>query len=205
MYRKTMSAADDHGRYEADPTVLRGRLYPRRLADVTDQDIEGWLAECCEAGLIRLYRVGDATYLQIENFRQRIRTASRFPEPKGHWLRSDDGHLSDTCLPQANANAESNTEYFDDSAAVSGSRNKLSAKFRAGTAEASQPRPVTPSGAAPPGGREKRKRAASANGQHSPEELAMFRRAVQAELGPQASEAEIERRFSELVSPRRPA
>lgn len=199
-----MSVVDDYGRFEADVTVLRARLYPLQLAETTEQMVADWLKECCRAGLMKLYRVGKTMYLELVNFKQRIRTASRFPDPKGRFwrgpartVRSHDGQMTGICRTEAeadaNANAETETKSTSVSAAFPGFRNKQSAKSRAGTA--AQPRSVPPASAAPKH---------PANGHHTAEELALFRLAVQRELGPQASEAEIERRFSELIAPGRP-
>jgi hypothetical protein len=225
FFRKTMNVADDYGRFEADVEVLRASLYPRQLGKVSEQNVSDYLRECVKEKLIKLYRVGQKVYLQIEKFGQRPRAASRYPDPKGNWskaparnvrtcdstvltndsnVRAHSDAYSDA-YSDAKANAESETKSHDDSAAFLGFRNKQPAKSRAGTANAAtaKPRPdgLRP-GASPPRNGRVRKR--PENG-HSTEELAMFRRAVQRELGPEATEAEIEQKFAEYVEPRRPA
>lgn len=82
FYRRLMSKADDYGRYEARTTLLRSQLYPVKIDKVSCPDVEKWLAECAEAGLVRVYRVEGKDYLQIEKFQQRLRAMrSRYPEP----------------------------------------------------------------------------------------------------------------------------
>jgi hypothetical protein len=87
FYRRLMSVVDDYGRYEADWRVLRAKLYPRRVDSITREQIEAWLTECArviegeDEPLVSVYQVGRKKYLQINNFGQRIRSESRFPEP----------------------------------------------------------------------------------------------------------------------------
>lgn len=81
FYRRLMSRADDYGRYTADPVLLRSNLYPRRVDRVTIQQIETWLAECCDGNepLVQVYEVFGKPYLQIVNFGQRVRSESKYP------------------------------------------------------------------------------------------------------------------------------
>lgn len=75
-----MLAADDFGRYEADLTLLRTHLFPRKVDEVKEADVERWLAATVEKGLVRLYSVDDKPYLEIQKFGQRARTA-KYPAP----------------------------------------------------------------------------------------------------------------------------
>lgn len=82
FYRRLMSRADDYGRFEANPTLLRAALYPLRLDRITDADVKRWMAECTAPAprpLIIVYDGGK--HLQIMNFRQQTRSPSKYPEP----------------------------------------------------------------------------------------------------------------------------
>jgi len=87
FYRRLMSVADDYGRYDGRPAILRAALYPLKLASVTERHIERWLAECAAAkddeGVVMIlrYQVAGRSYVQVEKFRQRVRAASKWPNP----------------------------------------------------------------------------------------------------------------------------
>lgn len=81
FYRRLMSIADDYGRCEAMPQLLRARCYPLQTDAIKIENILAWLAACREAKLIRLYSVGGKNYLEINKFGQQIRSASKCPEP----------------------------------------------------------------------------------------------------------------------------
>ena len=82
FYRRIHSVVDDFGRYSADPALLRAACYPRRLDDVSDQDVDKWLADCADKGLVRVYEVDGEWYLQVVKFNQRLRSAeSKCPPP----------------------------------------------------------------------------------------------------------------------------
>jgi hypothetical protein len=93
LFRKLLNVVDDYGRFEGDPDVIRARCYPLQLKWASEQEIAGWLAECCNQNLIRFYEVENTTYLQVERFKQQIRTKSRFPEPANHWIPDDADNL----------------------------------------------------------------------------------------------------------------
>ena len=80
FFRRLMSVADDYGRYNALPMLLRSRCYPLQFDKVSDKSIEKWLKECSDVGLLFLYLVDDKPYLEILNFAQRTRQKmSKFP------------------------------------------------------------------------------------------------------------------------------
>lgn len=83
FYRRLMSVVDDYGRYFASASLLRAACYPLRLDKVSNADVEKWLAECAGAALVSTYEVGGKKYLQLLNFKQRIRQdESCYPPPK---------------------------------------------------------------------------------------------------------------------------
>lgn len=82
FYRRLYSIADDHGRYYANPKLIRAAAYPLKLDRVSDPDIGKWLTVCVEAGLVRVYPASDGKrYIQILKFNQRIQAKSKFPDP----------------------------------------------------------------------------------------------------------------------------
>jgi len=90
FFVRLMLVVDDYGRMDARPEFLRSRCYPttdRHLSDIRQSIIE-----LARKDLIVLYEVGNKQYLEIKEFRQRLRTMkSRYPAPL-------DGQMSDICL-----------------------------------------------------------------------------------------------------------
>lgn len=101
FYRRLMSVVDDYGRYDARVSILRSSLYALKLDKVSDADIVKWLGECSKAGLISVYQVQSKDYLEILQFRQRLRAMkSQYPPPDdGKPLTDADigGHLTADC------------------------------------------------------------------------------------------------------------
>ena len=82
FYRRIHSVVDDFGRFAAHSSLLRAACYPLRLNDVSDQDVDKWLADCADKGLVRVYEVEGKRFLQVTKFDQRLRTAtSKCPPP----------------------------------------------------------------------------------------------------------------------------
>lgn len=81
FYRRLMSIVDDYGRYSAIPQLLASRCYPLQVDKVNAKMISGWLQSCSKAGLVSLYQCAEGKpTLEINNFDQRTRTKSKFPE-----------------------------------------------------------------------------------------------------------------------------
>lgn len=81
FYRRLMSVVDDYGRYEANPILLRAKCYPLQIDIVRTADITRWMAACQKAGVLLGYAVNDKQYLELCNFQQQQRSASKFPPP----------------------------------------------------------------------------------------------------------------------------
>lgn len=81
FYRRLMNLVDDYGRYDGRTSVLRSQLYPIQTDKVAERDVGKWLAETAEAGLVTIYSIGEKQYVQLENFGQRLRSPSKWPEP----------------------------------------------------------------------------------------------------------------------------
>jgi hypothetical protein len=76
-----MSVVDDHGRFSANPMLLRASCYPLKLDVVKEDSIKKYLAEAEGTGLIVLYTVADKAYLEVQDFGQRINGKPKFPGP----------------------------------------------------------------------------------------------------------------------------
>jgi len=76
-----MSKVDDHGLYDARPTILRASLYPLRVDRVREADISRWIAACEKAGLIVLYEAEGKPYLQMLDTKWQTRSEPKHPLP----------------------------------------------------------------------------------------------------------------------------
>lgn len=100
FFTRLIMKVDDYGRFFAEGRRLRAYLFPLRVS-LTEADCVGWLAECERAGLVRCYEAGGKRFLEIVNFRQRLRQMREiYPRPPliGGPLSGDsplppDGHL----------------------------------------------------------------------------------------------------------------
>lgn len=87
FYRRLMSIVDDYGRHEADPVILRAQLFARMLDRWPLERVKAALVECAKMNLksrvplVTLYMVDEKSYLQINNFGQQTRSASKCPAP----------------------------------------------------------------------------------------------------------------------------
>jgi hypothetical protein len=81
FYRRLMSKVDDHGLYDARPSILRTSLYPLRVDRVREADIARWIAACEKAGVIALYQHDGKPYLQMLDTRWTARSEPKYPMP----------------------------------------------------------------------------------------------------------------------------
>ena len=81
FYRRLMSKVDDHGLYDARPSILRSSLFPLRVDRVREADITRWMAACQKAGVIALYQHDGKPYLQMLDTRWQARSEPKFPLP----------------------------------------------------------------------------------------------------------------------------
>lgn len=96
--------ADDYGRFDARPALLKSQLFPLR-ENLRSTDIAAWLAECEKTGLVCCYEVAGKRYLLIPKFNQRLRIKkAKFPDPPVGL--TDDGQMSDTCPPEGEREKE---------------------------------------------------------------------------------------------------
>lgn len=81
FYRRLMSKVDDHGLYDARPSILRTSLYPLRVDKVKEADIAKWLAACQKAGLVACYQNEGRALLQMLHTRWQTRSDPKYPLP----------------------------------------------------------------------------------------------------------------------------
>ena len=72
FFRRLWNKADDYGRYDANPKLLKADLFP--LRDIRSSDIIRCLQECETAELLVCYQIENEKYLQINEFNQSVRT-----------------------------------------------------------------------------------------------------------------------------------
>ena len=90
FFYRLMLTVDDYARFYANPAILRAYLYPLKIDRIKEAYVNASLHLCVKAGLIDLYKVDGKSYLQIRNFKQRMRAAvSKFPAPDGQMLLTD--------------------------------------------------------------------------------------------------------------------
>lgn len=81
LWTRLLTKVDDFGRCEANPKLLRAKIFPLRLDTVRESDMPRWLAECDKAGCIRLYQVDGKDYLVVNKWERGRAERSRYPEP----------------------------------------------------------------------------------------------------------------------------
>lgn len=104
FFTRLLLSADDYGLFDARPTVLRTRLFPLHLDQMSNQDIQDCLHQTEEAGLVRVYRVNGKEYVEIFNYGQRQRGKPKFPLPPDYG-GNPPRNAADYCSsPQSTAN-----------------------------------------------------------------------------------------------------
>jgi hypothetical protein len=110
LYRRLINVVDDFGRFEADVELIRSRCFARQLQQWPEDRIEAVLPELSAAKtedglpLVLVYVVGAKQYIEIQNFKQRIRASnSKYPAPSARdaveALRSDGRPVTDRGMP----------------------------------------------------------------------------------------------------------
>ena len=84
FFTRLIMKADDYGSFYADPKILRSELFPLKIDEITNGEIESWLEECLEQSLIIIYTAEGKNLLRIVNFGQRLQNKrNKFPDPDG--------------------------------------------------------------------------------------------------------------------------
>lgn len=111
FFLRLIMKADDFGCYYGNPRLLKSNLFPL-TEGLRDTDISRWTDECQKAGLIAVYEAAGKRYLEILDFRQRLRMKKRkFPVPPVTDKRqTDDGHMPAQCPPEGEVEVETEEE-----------------------------------------------------------------------------------------------
>lgn len=110
LYRRLMSVVDDYGCYHAAAQTVLAACWPTMPDKVCLQDVDRWLAECQQGDrpLLKIYLHDGAKYLQMNDFNQKVRTKSKFPQPADN-LQADcqqnDGTMRNASIVMRNADA----------------------------------------------------------------------------------------------------
>lgn len=89
FFYRLLVVADDLGRMDARPAILRARCFPLKES-LSSEEIDGWLQELWDSGLIGKYDFDGKPYIEILEWEQRVRSSGKYPLP-------DDGQLSVNC------------------------------------------------------------------------------------------------------------
>lgn len=89
LFTRLLMKADDYGRFHADPRLVKASCFPLSES-IKSSDIEPWLSELHDAGLIVIYVVEGRRILAIANYGQRLKQSrAKFPPCPGKpldWL-----------------------------------------------------------------------------------------------------------------------
>jgi len=72
FYYGLLTIADDLGRFDATPAILRAGLYAPMLQKVSERDVKEMLARCQALGLVKLYAIGGQGYGQVMRYDQKM-------------------------------------------------------------------------------------------------------------------------------------
>lgn len=136
LFLRLIVSVDDFGRYDARPSILKGRLFA--LDDVTTKAIQNSLHKLSTQGMINLYEVGGKPFLELTAWlkHNRPRAAeSKFPGPDEvcEQLRANENN----CLqPQTVENGCEQMSPYSYSDSLSDIRYSNASKAPAGAAPA---------------------------------------------------------------------
>jgi len=114
FFTRLIMKADDYGSYHSNPKLIKAALFP--LKETSIREIEGWLKECIDAGLIFTYESGGRKYIRIDNFGQRLRNMrNTFPQPDANPLttRGNSRPETETKRNETESETETNTTFDD--------------------------------------------------------------------------------------------
>lgn len=83
LFWRLILVADDFGRFDASPPVVKARCFPTMVDSLRTNEVERWMTEL-EPSLVRFYLVNGRRYgffLNWEKHQQRRAKYSKFPDP----------------------------------------------------------------------------------------------------------------------------
>jgi len=96
FFYRLLVVADDFGRMDARPAILRARCFPLKET-LSASKVESWLKSLNSVGLLARYEVDGKPFLQIGNWDQRQRSSSKYPPPNDEDAPSVVGQLAGSC------------------------------------------------------------------------------------------------------------
>lgn len=95
LFYRLIVKADDYGAYYGNVSIVKSNCFPLKSDEITCEQVQTWLMELEDAGLIDTYRAEGRDYIQFHKWKnhQQIRAKKRkFPEPDsiGNQMISDD-------------------------------------------------------------------------------------------------------------------
>lgn len=154
FFYRLLNVVDDFGRYDGREAILRPALYPLQLSRVAEPDIRKWIAECEEAGVVRVYTVDGRPYLQLAEVKWDPRAKkSRWPEPPSSANTCAHVRADDDTRQQTRADAPVVVGVVDDVGGVDSAAAAFlssESKTRAGAREQQAQPPATTTPPKPP-------------------------------------------------------
>jgi hypothetical protein len=118
FYRRVMSIVDDFGRFSGNLTLIRSAAWPLAPEKHTNAEMNRWLKEARDVGLLITYEVAGKPYFELTDFRQRTRTP-KYPAPPPEVLASHErafgAHVARKPRAQSEAYSESESEAYSES------------------------------------------------------------------------------------------
>lgn len=82
FWRRLLNRCDDFGRFTANLTLLRTKIFPLQMDKVSEADLARLLSECETVGLLFTYTGGDGKpYLALNKFEKGRAKSSKYPDP----------------------------------------------------------------------------------------------------------------------------
>ena len=84
FFYRLMVQADDFGRTDARPQIIRAKCFPLKMDRISNQEIELWLSALVQQNLVFVYQIADKRYLQFKTWKshqQTRATKSKWPAP----------------------------------------------------------------------------------------------------------------------------
>ena len=97
LYWRLILAADDFGRFEADPRIVKADCFPLKIDSLRTATVEKWLDEIEKAGLVKFYSVLNRGYGQFITFDPPRAAKSKFPAPNDAEITSTENKGDSIC------------------------------------------------------------------------------------------------------------
>lgn len=84
LFWRLLLVADDFGRFDADPHVVKARCFPLKVDRIKTPTVNRWLTEIVTATIIQLYQNGHNTYgffVSWDKHQQKRALHSKYPNP----------------------------------------------------------------------------------------------------------------------------